>query len=70
MTLRDTVLFPQIVLPLYIFEPRYRAMLQDVLEGDRLFAIVREADTEESAENHTPRTPEHVRHGGHHPRCA
>jgi Lon protease-like protein len=57
MTLRDTVLFPQIVLPLYIFEPRYRAMLQDVLEGDRLFAIVREADTEESAENHTPEPP-------------
>lgn len=57
MTLRDTVLFPQIVLPLYIFEPRYRAMLEDVLEGDRLFAIVREAETTEGAPPDIPEPP-------------
>jgi len=39
MTLPHTVLFPQAILPLYIFEPRYRKMLLDVLRGDRIFAI-------------------------------
>ena len=39
MTLRETVFFPQAILPLYIFEPRYREMLDDVLRGDRLFAV-------------------------------
>ncbi|MGF1449702.1 MAG: LON peptidase substrate-binding domain-containing protein [Opitutales bacterium] len=39
MTLPNTTLFPHAVLPLYIFEPRYRTMLQHVLESDRLFAV-------------------------------
>lgn len=39
MTLSDAVLFPQAIIPLHIFELRYRAMLQDVLNHDRLFAI-------------------------------
>ena len=39
MTLPDTVFFPQALLPLHIFEPRYRQMLRDVLASDRLFAI-------------------------------
>lgn len=39
MTLPGTVLFPQALLPLHIFEPRYRAMLSDVLASNRLFAI-------------------------------
>lgn len=39
MTLDSTVLFPQAIMPLYIFEPRYRAMLSEVLAGDRIFAI-------------------------------
>lgn len=29
-----TVLFPSLVLPLHIFEPRYRRLIQDVLAGD------------------------------------
>ena len=33
------VLFPGAVQPLHIFEPRYRAMLKDCLEGDRRFGI-------------------------------
>ena len=41
MTLPHTVLFPQALLPLHIFEPRYRAMLRDVLANDRFFAIAR-----------------------------
>ncbi len=41
MTLPETVFFPQALLPLHIFEPRYREMLRDVLAHDRLFAIAR-----------------------------
>ncbi|MGJ3243901.1 MAG: LON peptidase substrate-binding domain-containing protein [Opitutales bacterium] len=40
MTLPSTVLFPQAMLPLYIFEDRYRKMLADVLSSHRLFAVV------------------------------
>ena len=40
MTLSGTVLFPQAIMPLYIFEPRYRQMLSDVLKNHRLFAVV------------------------------
>jgi len=39
--LPDLVLFPQEVLPLHIFEHRYRIMLRTVLEGDRRFGVVR-----------------------------
>lgn len=39
MPLSGSVLFPGTVLPLYLFEPRYRRMLQDVLEGSRCFAV-------------------------------
>lgn len=42
MTLRETVFFPHSVIPLYIFEPRYQKMLEDVLQGNRLFAVVKE----------------------------
>jgi len=39
MTLPNATLFPQVMLPLFIFEPRYRAMLADVLATERVFAI-------------------------------
>jgi ATP-dependent Lon protease len=39
--LPDVVLFPQEVLPLHIFEPRYRMMLRTVMETDRRFGVVR-----------------------------
>lgn len=39
MTLPNTVFFPQALLPLHIFEPRYRQMLRDVLAKDRMFAV-------------------------------
>lgn len=35
-----TVLFPGRPLPLHIFEPRYRQLLVDCLEGDRRFGVV------------------------------
>lgn len=39
MTLPHATLFPQAMLPLYIFEPRYRQMLKDVLNANRMFAV-------------------------------
>jgi Lon protease-like protein len=39
MTLNGAILFPQAMLPLFIFEPRYRKMLQDALESHRMVAI-------------------------------
>ena len=39
--LPGVVLFPHVVAPLHIFEPRYRAMTEDALAGDRLIAMVR-----------------------------
>ena len=39
MTLPNAILFPQALLPLYIFEPRYRKMLKECLESQRMFAV-------------------------------
>jgi Lon protease-like protein len=38
--LAGALLFPRGQLPLHIFEPRYRAMVRDALDGDRLIAMV------------------------------
>jgi Lon protease-like protein len=39
MTLPNTAFFPQALMPLHIFEPRYREMLREVLATNRLFAV-------------------------------
>ena len=39
MVLPQTVFFPHHLLPLRIFEPRYRQMLGQALEGSRMFAV-------------------------------
>jgi len=39
MTLPSATLFPQALLPLHIFEPRYRKMLADMLKGERMFSV-------------------------------
>jgi ATP-dependent Lon protease len=39
MTLPNLAFFPQALLPLHIFEARYRQMLRDVLESNRIFAV-------------------------------
>ena len=39
--LPEVVLFPQELLPLHIFESRYRIMLKNVLQEDRKFGVVR-----------------------------
>jgi Lon protease-like protein len=38
--LPNAVLFPNVYLPLHIFEPRYRAMVADALKGDRMIGMV------------------------------
>lgn len=39
MPLPNAILFPRVLLPLYIFEARYRQMLADCLQGERMFAV-------------------------------
>jgi len=39
MILPNATLFPQALLPLYIFESRYRQMLADALHGNRLLSV-------------------------------
>jgi len=39
MTLPNAILFPQAMLPLYIFEPRYQRMLADALASHRMFSV-------------------------------
>jgi ATP-dependent Lon protease len=39
MTLPNATLFPQALLPLFIFEPRYRQMLADALHSNRMFSV-------------------------------
>jgi Lon protease-like protein len=39
MTLPNVAFFPGVVMPLHIFEPRYRLMLRDTLQSHRLFAV-------------------------------
>ena len=49
--LAGALLFPGSQLPLHIFEPRYRAMVRDALDGDGLVAMIQpRPDTEEGAE--------------------
>jgi uncharacterized protein len=38
--LPNVVLFPNVSLPLHVFEPRYREMVTDALEADRLIGMV------------------------------
>jgi Lon protease-like protein len=39
MPLPGAVLFPNALLPLYIFEPRYRKMLERALQRERMFSV-------------------------------
>ena len=38
--LQDVVLFPNTTQPFHIFEPRYRAMVADALEGDSIIGMI------------------------------
>lgn len=52
--LPNVVLFPGALLPLHIFEPRYRAMVADALDSDRLIAIALLAEGWEQDYQGTP----------------
>ena len=52
--LPGVVLFPHAVLPLHIFEPRYRQMTEDALATDRLIAIVQIRATGEKTPSDEP----------------
>ncbi len=45
--LPGTVFFPHTLLPLHVFEPRYRQMTEHVLAGDGLMAVVLQRDGDE-----------------------
>ena len=47
--LPGATLFPGLQLPLHIFEPRYRAMVQDALARDRRIGMIQPQRTEEGA---------------------
>ncbi len=46
IALPGTILFPGALLPLYIFEPRYRDMLETSLGEERIFAVAMQRDEE------------------------
>jgi len=53
--LPNVVLFPSALLPLHIFEARYRAMVTDALDGERLIGMVM---LRPGWERHYDRTPD------------
>jgi Lon protease-like protein len=53
MTLPNAILFPRALLPLYIFEPRYRRMLATALQGDRIFAVALRRPNNRRQQPHT-----------------
>jgi hypothetical protein len=52
--LPNVVFFPGTVLPLHVFEPRYRRLVNDVLGGDRRFAVFLQRPAEEEADGSEP----------------
>ncbi len=53
--LEDVVLFPHSMIPLYVFEARYRKMVRDVLASNRLVAISLQLEREDPAVEAAPR---------------
>jgi Lon protease-like protein len=53
--LEDVVLFPHSMIPLHIFEARYRKMVRDVLGSNRLVAISLQLEKESLEEGNIPR---------------
>ena len=53
--LEDVVLFPHSMIPLHIFEARYRKLVRDVLSSNRLMAISLQLEKENLEEGNVPR---------------
>lgn len=49
--LRGAILLPRATLPLNVFEPRYLAMLDDVIAGSRIIGIVQPGTTDDAGES-------------------
>ena len=54
ITLPETVLFPKAMLPLFIFEDRYKHMVSDILKGTRIFAVASLQNEEGGGEKFEP----------------
>lgn len=52
--LQGASLFPHQLLPLHLFEPRYRKMTEDALAGDRRFAVGEAVESPEGTEGAGP----------------
>lgn len=52
--LPNVVFFPGTLLPLHIFEPRYRKMVQDALQGDRRIGMVLQGSEWETRDSGIP----------------
>ena len=69
--LPNVVLFPNVFLPLHIFEPRYRAMVADALAGDRIIGMVLlQPGYEADYEGRPPVYPDRLRRRHHALRAA
>lgn len=53
--LPQVVLFPRALLPLHIFEPRYRTLLKDALETHKIIVMARIADPHDTSAGGQPR---------------
>jgi Lon protease-like protein len=53
--LENVVLFPHSMIPLHIFEPRYRKMIKDVMATNKLLAISLQLEREDPARDEAPR---------------
>jgi uncharacterized protein len=49
--LRGAILLPRATLPLNVFEPRYLAMLDDVLSGSRIIGVVQPVTADDTGES-------------------
>src|SRR4029078_11879959 len=52
--LTGVMLLPGTVLPLHIFEPRYRAMIEDALETHRIFGMIQPVAPQDDNRGHQP----------------
>ena len=50
LPLLGCILLPRASLPLNIFEPRYLAMISDVIAGDRMLGIIQPASADDQPE--------------------
>ncbi|MEI7703026.1 MAG: LON peptidase substrate-binding domain-containing protein [Deltaproteobacteria bacterium] len=55
--LPGVVVFPGTPAPFHVFEPRYRAMTEDALEGDRLIAVATLLEADDEARERAPVHP-------------